>query len=438
MATCLKALLFCYPITHREHKTNLPSLPYIFPNNQGNAEKFLRGRANSYKWECEYGSIYRLWSGMSGEVVLTKPAHIEVVFRDSHNHTKAHANDNGYLMECLLGLCLGLISGRPWSAVKSTFEPPFLHKPMSRYAEDLQHFVGDYLQDLKTRNQALGREGKLHPVRDLKRLPFLFVVTVVYGPLNAELKEKLTNLLQPREDIFKALLNFKSKWAEWNDHAFHHALKNNESNNRPPIVDMYEAVHSGKITREQLLQTLDEIIFANIDVTTAELSWTLICSKCTNKVSRHSYLTSSWTSAPTLIGACILEAARLRPLAAFSTPQACPTPRVLDGFDVRAGTNFIIDSYALNIRDPFWRVDREKLHPERLLERHQSGRDLRYRYWRFGFDPRTCLSKYLTELILRTIVASTVNMNWASEDELWIHSPHLFLRCQSLAEARRS
>lgn len=47
---------------------NLPSLPYIFPNGQGNVEKFLRGRANSAKWEVEYGGLYRLWSGMSGEV----------------------------------------------------------------------------------------------------------------------------------------------------------------------------------------------------------------------------------------------------------------------------------------------------------------------------------------------------------------------------------
>ncbi|KAI0401757.1 putative cytochrome P450 oxidoreductase GliC-like protein [Xylaria palmicola] len=501
-------LLFCYPIKHREYGTNLPSLPYVFPNGQGNVEKFLRGRVNSHKWECEYGSIYRLWSGMSGEVVLTKPAHIEAVFRDSHNHTKAHANDSGYLMERLLGSCLGLISGRPWSAVKSALEPPFLHKSMGRYAEDLQHFVRDYLQDLKTSNQALGQEGKLHPVRDLKCLPFLFVARVVYGQLNADLEDKLTDLLQPREDLFKsvinggitrfylsrflplpairALLNFKSKWAEWNDRAYRHALENTGSNDRPPIVDMYEAVYRGRITREQLLQTLDEILFANIDVTTGGLSWTLvflaahpvtqtalrseICSESTNKVFRNSYLTSSWASTPTLLGACILEAARLRPLAAFSTPQACPTPRVLDGFEVPAGTNFIIDSYALNIRDSFWGADRERFHPERWLERHRSERDLRYRYWRFGFGPRTCLGKYMTELILRTIVvhilerwhitmrptteqphaenkgpslghknekANAENMDWAFDDELWIHSPHLLLLCQPLAEVRR-
>ncbi|GAW26922.1 putative cytochrome P450 monooxygenase [Rosellinia necatrix] len=155
-----------------------------------------------------------------------------------------------------------------------------------------------------------------------------------------------------------------------------------------------------------------------------------------------------------------LEAARLRPLAAFSVPQSCPSPRILDGFEIPAGTNFIIDSYALNIRDPFWGVDREKFRPGRWLERHKSGRDLRYRYWRFGFGPRTCLGKYLAELIIRSVIieilgnwhvdleditaqqkdmvekddgkAGDEKMSWPWDDETWIHSPQLLIRCRPL------
>lgn len=434
--------------------------------------------------------------------VLTKPAHIEAVFRDSHNHIKAHANNSGYLMERLLGSCLGLISNEPWRAVKSSVEGPFLHQATGRYVEDLQEFVENYFQDLRTKSTAFRDEGKLHPVHDLKCLPFLFVARVVYGRLTPNLEKELTELLQPREDLFKsvigggvtrfslsrffplpairALNSFKERWAHWNDRAHHQALKRAAGSDVPPIVDMYNAVSSGKITREQLLQTLDEILFANIDVTTGGLSWTLVFlaahpktqqmlrdeirSHSFSELARSSYLISSWSSRPNLLGACILEASRLRPLAAFSTPQACPNPRVLGGFNIPAGTNFVIDSYALNIRDPFWGTDRERFHPERWLERHRSGRDLRYRYWRFGFGPRTCLGKYLTEMILRSVVIrllesweitliptpgnghekqhslrsgnqeeSSEEMDWPFDDELWIHSPHLLLLCKPLA-----
>ncbi|KAI0817164.1 putative cytochrome P450 oxidoreductase GliC-like protein [Xylaria sp. FL0064] len=465
------SLLRYYTIKHVEHGTNLPSLPYVFPNGQGNIEKFLRGRTNSFKWQSEYGSVYRLWSGMTGEVVLTKPAHVEAVFRDSHNH----------------------------SAVRSSVEAPFLHRSIGQYAEDVQDFTASYMRRIGKGDNTLGQQGLLHPVHDLKRLPFFFVAKIIYGPLNAVLERELTDLLEPREKLFKrvidggitrfafsrllplpairALISFKNRWARWNDHLYCHALEIPKANSKPPIVAMYRAVENGKITREQLLQTLYKILFANIDVTTGNLSWTLIflaanpstqralrneiCEQSSNQSSRSTYLLSSWTTAPTLLGACILEASRLRPLAAFSTPQACPTARNLDGFEIPAGTNFIIDSYALNIRDPFWGADREKFHPERWLERHKSGRDLRYRYWRFGFGPRTCLGKYLTELILRSVIveiletwyitlddkakggevestedddeqSSNGEMDWPFDDELWIHSPHLRLKCQPL------
>lgn len=430
--------------------------------------------------------------------VLTKPAHVEAVFRDSHKHTKAHANDSGYLMDRLLGSCLGLISGQPWSAVKSGVEAPFLHRSIGQYAVDLQDFTGAYMRRLGKDNDAFSQQGELHPVLDLKLLPFLFVAKVVYGPLNKDLESELIDLIPPRQDLFKsvigggitryafsrllplpairALHDFKDRWARWNDRAHTHALKGPGASTTP-VITMHRAVEDGTMTREQFLQTLDEILFANIDVTMGGLSWTLVFlaahpavqqalrsevrGRSSDKATRNTYLLSSWTTTPTLLGACILEAARLRPLAAFSVPQSCPSPRILDGFEVPAGTNFIIDSYALNIRDPFWGADRDRFRPERWLERHKTGHDLRYRYWRFGFGPRTCLGKYLAELILRCVVVEILenwhialgpttgqrekagengdskagheDTSWPWDDESWIHSPDLLLKCEPLA-----
>lgn len=55
-------------VRHVETAAALPSTDYCFPNGQGDAEKFLRGRENSLLWERNLGSIYRIWSGMTPEM----------------------------------------------------------------------------------------------------------------------------------------------------------------------------------------------------------------------------------------------------------------------------------------------------------------------------------------------------------------------------------
>ena len=61
-------LRFRYPIETVDGCETLPTLPFLWPNGQGNVEKYLRGRENSLKWGTEYGSLYRIWSGFHGEM----------------------------------------------------------------------------------------------------------------------------------------------------------------------------------------------------------------------------------------------------------------------------------------------------------------------------------------------------------------------------------
>ncbi|KAJ4288097.1 hypothetical protein N0V90_012114 [Kalmusia sp. IMI 367209] len=393
-------------------------------------------------------------------------------------------------MNQLLGSCLGLISGKPWETLKQTVELPFLHRSSTHYVSEIQEFTKSFMERLSSEKPSLRDERRLHPVRDLKLLPFLFVAKVLYGELSKEAQDELLEIIPQREKVFmnvvsggitrfwfaqflpfpayRALYEFKARWAAWNDRVHAQAIKAQLSASQSPIIGMYESVARGAGTREQLLQTLDEMLFANLDVTMGGLSWPLVFLATHPEVqkelraemransdpsSRDAYLLSSTKTTPTLLGACLLEAARLRPLAAFSVPQSAPTPRVLDGFEIPAGTKYVIDSYALNIRDPFWGDDREKFIPQRWLDRLKSGRDLRYRYWRFGFGPRTCLGKYVAELILRNVIVEvlerwqisfivakdgkdgekTEEMDWPWNDEMWIHHPDLWLKCEPLA-----
>ncbi|TID00229.1 Cytochrome P450 monooxygenase roqR [Colletotrichum higginsianum] len=150
---------------------------------------------------------------------------------------------------------------------------------------------------------------------------------------------------------------------------------------------------------------LDEAIYANLDVTTGGISWNLVflaahpeyqdllaaelAARNGSPDERRRYILGN----STLLAACIAESSRLRPLAAFSVPQSAPTERRVDGYRIPAGTDFIVDSYGLNLRSGFWGPDAATYRPQRFLEK--GALEMRYHFWRFGFGPRQCMANTL-------------------------------------------
>ncbi|KFA71898.1 hypothetical protein S40288_09521 [Stachybotrys chartarum IBT 40288] len=187
---------------------------------------------------------------------------------------------------------------------------------------------------------------------------------------------------------------FQTRWKVFNDLAYAHAAARDAS---VPIVQMYEATQSGQMTWDQLLQTLDESLYANLDVTTGGLSWNLVFLAANQDVQERiraegqlahdkGRVDSYVRRDSTYLAACVLESSRLKPLAAFSVPQAAPTAREVDKYVIPAGTNFIIDSYALNIYSDTSAPDNTTYRPDRFLGRR--GSELRDSFWQFGFGPR--------------------------------------------------
>ncbi|KAF4335435.1 O-methyltransferase [Fusarium beomiforme] len=362
-----------------------PSARYTFPGGQGDAAKFLHGKENSVKWEAEYGSIYRIWSGPNPEVVLTRPEDVQQVFKDSDKHIKAVNNNSGYVLGELLGKCVGLVSQNEWKQVRQVSEVAFLRNTVPTYLEIMQKRTMRHFKTLAAGNNL--PNGIIDPAADLKMLPFWIIADVLYGRLSREMENTLAKLAPLREDIFrkvmegglsrfhwsrffptetnKSLESFKEQWIRFNRDALDRAL---HAGSRAPIVGLYDAVTLGTMTQEHLLHTLDETLFANLDVTLGALSWNLVFlaaypehQRCIlDEVRRWKQspkgedYNNYFTDSTTYLSACILESSRLRPLAAFSVPQAIPTDRVINGYLFPAGTNFIVDAYALNQRNPFW------------------------------------------------------------------------------------
>ncbi|KJX95712.1 Cytochrome P450 like protein [Zymoseptoria brevis] len=193
---------------------------------------------------------------------------------------------------------------------------------------------------------------------------------------------------------------------------------------------MWDAVAEGKVSEVQVLQTLDEMLFANLDVTIGGLSWNFVFLAASP--ADQSRLRAEILSANK-------EGSLEQPLAAFSVPQSSRSTVVLDGFVIPEGTDFIVDTHALNIRGKLWSPDNLEFRPERFSQLKPT--DLRYAFWRFGFGPRQCLGRHIADLIIRHTVVQIVqrfelaildDKAWERDKAVWISCPDFELSCRGL------
>ncbi|KAF2790191.1 cytochrome P450 [Melanomma pulvis-pyrius CBS 109.77] len=434
-----------YPIYDADTGLPMPTLPFIFPNGQGNVAKFLHGHENSIKWGNEYGHIYRIWSGFHGEIVVTRPEDVEAVFRDSHIHLKANANDSGYLMHQLLGSCLGLVSGAEWKNLRRATEPPFLRNAATSYVGAVEEHSKEHIASLAALKSDTSTSWKLEPHGDLRIYPFLALADILYGRLTPDLKERLLAIVPGRDSVFRAMVQggwtrfpisrffpfkdirdlrtFKRDWGHWNDLAHAEAIRKRdtgEAKDDAPVIHMYARVADGSMDREALLQTLDEMLFANLDVSIGGLAWALVFLAAYPRVQDRLVQEIRADLTPETSGTyllsqsnylhhVLLESARLRPVVAFSVSQSAPTARRVSNFLLPAGTKFIVDADQLNVRDPLWGPDNTTFRPERWADGGvKRAKDIRYCYWRFGFGPRVCLGKYVVDLMMKALIVELV------------------------------
>lgn len=224
-------------------------------------------------------------------------------------------------MHQLLGQCVGLISGSRWRRIKGAAEAPFLRTVVIHFTSLVREMTTEYLDGLEVdrrsgykanlpRAESKIAEGIIHPISDLRLLPYLILARIIYRPLPAGLLDELISLTPIREAIFKDVIaggasrfwitrylplasnkllrEYKTRWGAFNALARSQAATvstkktaNEEATTTPqstsvPILPMYNSMDREEINEEELLQTLDEILRANLDVAMGGLSWTLI------------------------------------------------------------------------------------------------------------------------------------------------------------------
>lgn len=362
----------------------IPTCPYKWPNGQGDVAKFLEGEDNSSRWFKEHGRIYRLWAGMSPEMyvlahldalnnylirthnpvtnmstltrdrVLTQSQDVKSVFKDSDLHTKAVNNDAGWLMGQLLGKCMGLVTGSEWRKSRASVGEHFTFKSTSQFIPRIVEITEAYFSDLhddgRLRSHAL-----LTPSKDLRLLPFWVVAEYIYGPLTPHARDQLESLIPLRESLFRTVIQggmtrfkwgswlpsptnrclqeFKEKWRKLNDDIYEESKRSDRSR---VLGHMYESIHESGTSLENVLQTVDEMLFGNIDVTVGALSWIpiLLAAAPTFTAELHEEImteernNTGWAAylarSDSLLTYSILEAARVRPIAAFQSHKRRP------------------------------------------------------------------------------------------------------------------
>ncbi|KAJ8131417.1 hypothetical protein O1611_g2213 [Lasiodiplodia mahajangana] len=232
--------------------------------------------------------------------------------------------------------------------------------------------------------------------------------------------------------------DFERRWSDWNDQTHPFA---STAQPQSVILPLYEELRSDNIEREQLLQTIDEMLFANLDMTMGGLSWSLAFLAAYKDVQEKIRQETKEAHSSTILATSILEASRLKPLAAFSDPQSAPTDRIVNGFLVPVGIN-IVGTHAPNTENPCWGPDGDTYRPEPFLNDCKLS-ELRYRFWRFGFGPRQCLGKFVVDLIIRVIVAKLVEeyepgftetTQWEKHPSTWILHPDTKILCKRVRE----
>jgi gliotoxin/aspirochlorine/mycotoxins biosynthesis cytochrome P450 monooxygenase len=109
--------------------------------------------------------------------VLTRPEHVQAVFRDSDKHNKAVDNNSGFFMKHILGQCVGLVSSTKWRTLRAATEIPFLHKALGSLVPLVQRRTKKYFDEIcAASNQPYWL---LDPVVDVKMLPFWIIAEVI-------------------------------------------------------------------------------------------------------------------------------------------------------------------------------------------------------------------------------------------------------------------
>ncbi|KKK25539.1 hypothetical protein P175DRAFT_0512147 [Aspergillus ochraceoroseus IBT 24754] len=392
-------------------------------------DKFIRGREVRQIWQ-QYGPVYRIWSGFTPEIVITRPEDIRAFHTDSASHSKSTSSNGGWMFHQILGDCMGLINGGRWKRIRAQYDPYFVHRVAMAHS-------GPILQNVEATLASIDGVDPttLHVANSFSRFPFMATAEYLYGPLTDAEKEEVWSLGQRslrlmgyvlsgsvyrfrlyhwlKPDTHRELLQFEEHWIGFNKRIYTTRQAYDPS---LPIVTSWKEVVEGRITKKEMVQTMSEMLFANLDVSTNVLGWLVIFlaqdvqiqaqlrAEIKNQTSTLQELCNRKDS---LLHHCFLESLRLRPFTVFTIPESSPEKKVLGGYLIPANTSVVVDTLAINYNPEFWGHKSADFNPYRF--KNLSPTQLRYNLFSFGFGTRKCLGQHFAEAMMKLFICQLLS-----------------------------
>ncbi|KAF2462609.1 cytochrome P450 [Lindgomyces ingoldianus] len=393
---------------------------------------------------------YITWNDGKPEVVLSCPNHVKDFYgRETKGHAKPPNMGMGPYFDRVLGSSVGVLNGDKWKTMRKVFDPHLSHQMAMDLRSTFSREVAAWMKDLpstvaKFGNGVPGSEFVLDASTACRILPFKLVALILYGDALSEAAfEELLQLNALHEKVvFKAFFGkrersrlfallpsqsksqmdeFEREWRVFNLKMIQTAEAEGLS---CPVAKMHPSVLNGAITEREFLHTIDEILFANIDVTSSVLAFLLI--NLARNVPAQTDLRAEvlgHTADPeaylqktdTLLEFACMESIRLCPAAWFSLPEYATSDMTVGGYSIPAGTPCIIDWWRLNTQSPVWNsggVSGTAFSPQRF--QRLTLQAYRWSFLRFGLGSRKCIGKNVSGIIMKTFLMAVLK-EWELE-----------------------
>lgn len=409
--------------------------------------KFLDGKCLSIKNRIQYGDLYLQRSGTYKEIVLTTPKQLMEYYKsNSKNHSKLDSFGAGAFLVILLGECLGFQNGSEWLSMRKVFDSFFTHKAAVENFPVMIDFISEWIGDLNS-----DKISNIDPLQLVSDLPFTCIAKYLYGneSCSKEFLQSLKDLIPVHTELmhysfltvagrFKIFQYFPSKkmrqvtqfQRQFTELSLKKVELSRESGLESVVEKLYRHVESGKFTLNNWIQTIDEILFANIEVTSTVMAWALV--EMGANIEEQSELRSEILKikeqsngedfdkeggpmqryiklTDTYLQYCVWETLRMHPLLWFSFPEVSSETIFIDGVRISPNTPIVVDQYQINYNAPIWNPsDKPKgfgneFCPSRF--ENITLRDALYSQVTFGAGSRKCLGRNFAELLIKSELA---------------------------------
>ena len=431
------------------------------PRSHRNVEgkKITQGPEISEKNKNQYGSIYSHRDGFRYEVVLTTPSQLKQYYSlHTKDHKKLDSFGAGQYLVALLGECLGFQNGELWTRMRKLFNLFFTHTLAAKTLPAMIAFIDGWILEHDSQN-----EFSVDAFDFVATVPFTCIAKYLYGneqcsgrvltelknlvPLHSELMTHAFTTFWGRFKIYQYFPFQRMKDLKF----FQDSFKSlslamvelaRDAENLTVASELYKLVESRDLTLDNWIQSLDEILFANIDVTATIMSWSLVemgrnkheQARLRLEVLENLQLVDEYCKrTDTVLHRVLLEILRLHPLLWYGFPEQSSSAMVIDGHKIEANTPIVVDQYQLNYKSPLWNPADKSTDYGATFDSDRflglNNRDILMSSVTFGSGPRRCLGKNFAEVLIKTEIAKVLStFEVALEGELKVAADTFVVR----------